>query len=47
MNQLTAEQIDALLSEVQVGRLATLNDDGFPYILSVCNRESIECLDWR
>ena len=34
-NQLTAEQIHTILSEEQVGRLATLNDTGFPYITPV------------
>jgi nitroimidazol reductase NimA-like FMN-containing flavoprotein (pyridoxamine 5'-phosphate oxidase superfamily) len=34
-HQLTESQIESLLSEEQVGRLATLNDNGSPYITPV------------
>jgi len=34
-HQLTAQQIETLLADEQVGRLATLNDNGFPYITPV------------
>nr|WP_320190742.1 pyridoxamine 5'-phosphate oxidase family protein [uncultured Desulfobacter sp.] len=31
-NQLTTDQINALLAEAQVGHLATVSDNGFPYV---------------
>ncbi len=34
-NQLTAEQIDNLLSASSVGSLATINSDGSPYVVPV------------
>ncbi len=34
-NQLTTDQIIALLTEVQVGHLATLNANGCPYVIPV------------
>jgi len=34
-NQLTPEQISALLSDAQVGHLGTLNANGFPYVTPV------------
>ncbi len=34
-HQLTTQQIDSLLTDEQVGRLATLDDNGFPYITPV------------
>ena len=34
-HQLTQDQINALLAEAQVGHLATLNDNGFPYVTPV------------
>ncbi len=34
-HQLTERQIESLLLEEQVGRLATINANGFPYITPV------------
>lgn len=34
-HQLTTDQINALLTTSQVGHLATLNDNGFPYVTPV------------
>ena len=34
-NQLTTDQINALLTQAQVGHLATISDDGFPYVTPV------------
>ena len=34
-NQLTTDQISVLLTEAQVGHLATLSDNGFPYVTPV------------
>jgi len=34
-NQLTTDQINTLLAEAQVGHLATLSDNGFPYVTPV------------
>lgn len=34
-HQLTAEEIDTLLAKVKVGHLATINSDGFPYVVPV------------
>ena len=32
---LTKEQIDELLLKAEVGRLGTISEDGFPYILPI------------
>lgn len=34
-HQLSKEEIDSVLSNAQVGRIATLNENGYPYIVPV------------